>query len=132
MSWDSWTVRRRRWKRHERLRRGSCASLDQLAERDLEAEGYEPEYPRTEFKARIEAEDERERLIARLQKALAEVRTLSGLLPICSSCKKIRDDEGYWTEVEIYILEHSDADFTHGLCPDCAERLYPGFYKRSE
>jgi AmiR/NasT family two-component response regulator len=69
------------------------------------------------------------RLNAELQAALGQVKRLSGLLPICSSCKKIRDDQGYWTEVEIYILEHSEADFTHGLCPDCAKRLYPSHYR---
>lgn len=68
---------------------------------------------------------ERETLIADLQMALQKVRTLSGLLPICSSCKKIRDDTGYWNTLERYISEHSDAEFTHGLCPECVRRLYP-------
>jgi len=77
---------------------------------------------------RKRAEEERERLIAELQEALAKVKTLSGLLPICASCKKIRDDQGYWREVELYIGEHSTAEFTHGLCPECAKRLYPRFY----
>ena len=72
------------------------------------------------------AEAERERLIAQLQAALAEVKRLSGLIPICSSCKKIRDDQGYWTRVEEYIQEHSEAEFTHGICPECKEKLYPG------
>jgi hypothetical protein len=60
----------------------------------------------------------------RVEAALSDVRVLSGLLPICSSCKKIRDDRGYWGQIESYIREHSEAEFTHG--PDCAERLYPG------
>ena len=60
-----------------------------------------------------------------LQEALAEVKALSGLLPICSSCKKIRDDKGYWKQLEGYIQEHSDAEFTHGICPECVEKLYP-------
>ena len=59
-----------------------------------------------------------------LQKALADVKTLSGLLPICSSCKKIRDDKGYWNQIEVYIQEHSDAFFSHGLCEPCVEKLY--------
>lgn len=59
-----------------------------------------------------------------LEEALGQVKTLSGLLPICASCKKIRDDEGYWQQVEIYIRNRSNADFTHGLCPDCKETLY--------
>ena len=65
------------------------------------------------------------RLIRELTEALAHVKTLSGLLPICASCKKIRDDQGYWQQVETYISAHSDADFTHGICPDCVKRLYP-------
>ena len=75
---------------------------------------------------RREAEKERERLIGELQDALARVKTLSGLLPICSSCKKIRDDKGYWNRLETYLQEHSGAKLTHGICPDCAKRLYPG------
>lgn len=64
-----------------------------------------------------------------LQAALARVKLLSGLLPICASCKKIRDDEGYWHQVEVYIREHSEADFSHGVCPECMERLYPEIYQ---
>lgn len=64
-----------------------------------------------------------------LQASLAQVKTLSGLLPICASCKKIRDDHGYWQQVEVYLSEHADVDFSHGLCPDCAHRLYPEFFK---
>ena len=73
---------------------------------------------------RKRTEDEREELIGKLQEALATVRTLSGLLPICSSCKKIRDDQGHWNQLETYILEHSEAEFTHGFCPDCLKSLY--------
>ena len=76
---------------------------------------------------RKRAEDERENLITDLKEALAKVRTLSGLLPICSSCKKIRDDKGYWNQLETYILEHSQAEFTHGLCPDCMKKLYGAY-----
>jgi DNA-binding response OmpR family regulator len=63
-----------------------------------------------------------------LQQALNQVKTLSGLLPICANCKKIRDDQGYWQDVAVYIREHSEADFTHGICPDCMQKLYPDFY----
>jgi DNA-binding NarL/FixJ family response regulator len=63
-----------------------------------------------------------------LQEALVKVKALSGLLPICPSCKKIRDDAGYWNQVEIYVEEHSEAEFTHGLCPDCTMRLYPDLF----
>jgi PleD family two-component response regulator len=72
---------------------------------------------------------EKEKLIAELQQALAKVKTLSGLIPICSSCKKIRDDKGYWNQIETYIRERSDADFTHSICPKCAKILYPGLLK---
>jgi len=74
---------------------------------------------------RKQAEAEREKLFIKLQEAFAEVRTLSGLLPICSSCKKIRDDQGYWNVLEAYLTKHSEAQFTHGICPDCMVKLYP-------
>ncbi len=75
-----------------------------------------------------EAEKNLSKLVGELQEALAKVKALSGLLPICASCKKIRDDKGYWTQVEVYIRDHSEADFSHSICPDCAARLYPDFY----
>jgi PAS domain S-box-containing protein len=74
---------------------------------------------------RIKMTEERDRLIDDLQKALANVEVLNGLLPICASCKKIRDDKGYWNQIEAYISNHSKAQFSHGLCPDCARKLYP-------
>lgn len=72
-----------------------------------------------------QAEEERERLIGELQRALSEVKTLSGFLPICSSCKKIRDDKGYWNQIEAYLRDHSEAQFSHSVCPECAKKLYP-------
>jgi PAS domain S-box-containing protein len=75
------------------------------------------------------AQRERESLVGELQAALAEVKTLSGLLPICSHCKKIRDDKGYWNQIEHYVHEHSNASFTHGICPDCVDFLYPDLKK---
>ena len=81
------------------------------------------------FIERKRAQDERERLIAELQGALAQVKTLKGLLPICASCKKIRDDQGYWNQIEDYISRHSKATFSHGICPECAKRLYPEYFK---
>ena len=63
-----------------------------------------------------------------LTEALANVKTLTGLLPICASCKKIRDDQGYWTQIESYIHKHSEAEFSHGICPDCAKKLYPEIF----
>jgi DNA-binding NarL/FixJ family response regulator len=66
---------------------------------------------------------------AELQEALKQVKMLSGLLPICSHCKKIRDDEGYWQQVEVYIRDHSEAEFSHGICPDCMRNFYSDFYE---
>ena len=76
------------------------------------------------------AERERERLLADLKSAAAEISTLRGLLPICSSCKRIRDDQGYWSQIETYISKHADVRFSHGLCPDCARRLYPEVFDK--
>ncbi len=76
---------------------------------------------------RIKAEKQREKVIDELKAALAEVKQLSGLLPICSHCKKIRDDEGYWNQIESYITKHSDAKFSHGICQECLKKYYPDF-----
>ncbi len=73
---------------------------------------------------RRRAQAEREQLIEQLQAAMAHVKLLSGLLPMCASCKKIRDEQGDWKEVHSYVSSHSEAVFTHGLCPDCVSRLY--------
>jgi PAS domain S-box-containing protein len=82
-----------------------------------------------DIRERKRAEHERERLIGELQEALAKIKTLRGLIPICSACKKIRDDQGYWQQVEVYVRDHSEAEFSHGLCPDCARRLYPDIFQ---
>ncbi len=79
---------------------------------------------------RRRAEEERENLLRELQEALANIKTLSGLLPICASCKKIRDDGGYWSQIESYISAHSQAQFSHGICPECAKQLYPEHYHK--
>ncbi|MCJ7495060.1 MAG: PAS domain S-box protein, partial [Deltaproteobacteria bacterium] len=81
---------------------------------------------------RKQAEEEREKLVRDLQKALSEVKTLKGIFPICASCKKIRDDKGYWNQVEVYIRDHSEAEFSHGICPDCKEKLYGDFLKEED
>jgi PAS domain S-box-containing protein len=78
-----------------------------------------------EITERKRVEVEREQLIKELQAALAKVRTLSGLLPICAHCKKVRDDEGYWTRIESYISAHTQAEFSHGICPECAFNAFP-------
>jgi methyl-accepting chemotaxis protein len=80
---------------------------------------------RREIAEREQAEEERNQLIAGLTDALAQIRTLTGLLPICSSCKKVRNGEGNWEQIEAYIREHSEADFSHSICPECAKKLYP-------
>lgn len=77
---------------------------------------------------RKRAEDAKEELIKGLQNAIEEVNLLSGLLPICASCKKIRDDKGYWKRIESYISSHSKAKFSHSICPSCAQKLYPDLY----
>jgi K+-sensing histidine kinase KdpD len=75
---------------------------------------------------------EREKLVGELKAALAEVKTLTGLLPICSHCKKIRDDRGYWSQIELYLREHSNANFTHSICPECARKFYPEVFNEGE
>ena len=74
---------------------------------------------------RKKVEKEREELIKKLQQTLSEVKTLRGIIPICASCKKIRDDRGYWNQVESYISDHSEAKFSHGICQECSKKLYP-------
>ena len=122
---------------------GSRVSSDYQAEAlDVGADGYivngvaNREFlPRIRFLLRIKrAEDalrekgeEQEKLISKL---LAKTATLKGLIPICASCKKIRDNEGYWDQVETYIGKRTGALFSHGICPECAEKLYPEYYKR--
>jgi PAS domain S-box-containing protein len=86
----------------------------------------------TDITERKRAEEEREKLIRDLQKALAEVKTLKGIFPICASCKKIRDDKGYWRQIEAYIRDHSEAEFSHGICPDCMKKLYGDFLKEED
>ncbi len=76
---------------------------------------------------RDHANAEREKMIAELQDALDHIKTLRGIIPICANCKKIRDDDGFWNQVEVYVRDHSEAEFTHGLCPDCVRELYPDF-----
>lgn len=73
-------------------------------------------------------ETRREQAVQERERAVSEVKTLRGLLPICAGCKKIRDENGLWRPVESYIHEHSEADFSHGLCPECMEKIYPGYH----
>lgn len=80
---------------------------------------------RIEIEERRRAHIEKDNLIVELREALAKVKSLSGLLPICASCKRVRDDRGYWNQLESYVREHSTAEFSHGICPECTARLYP-------
>ena len=75
------------------------------------------------------AEKEREDLIKRLQESLAEIRTLRKILPLCSFCKKVRDDKGYWEQVDVYLHKHSSVDVSHGICPECLKKHYPDEYR---
>jgi hypothetical protein len=84
-----------------------------------------------EIENRKKVEKEKEALIIELQKALEEVKVLSGMLPICSFCKNIRNDEGYWQEIETYIREHTTAEFSHSICTDCMKKHYPDIYKEN-
>ena len=89
---------------------------------ETESQKYALEELKKNFEILTEKlKDERDKL----QRAMDEIRTLKGIVPICASCKKIRDDKGYWTEIEAYVSDHSEADFSHGICPDCAKKLYP-------
>jgi PAS domain S-box-containing protein len=84
----------------------------------------------TDMTDRKVVEEEKKELISRLHKALAEIKTLSGLLPICSYCGKVRDDHGYWSKIEKYVQEHSETQFSHGICPDCLKKNYPEHYEK--
>lgn len=77
---------------------------------------------RLEIEERRKAQIEKDKLIVELRDALSKVKTLSGLVPICASCKKIRDDKGYWNQLELYLSHHTGADFTHGICPECSQK----------
>ncbi len=77
-------------------------------------------------------EDEKEKLILELQESLTKIKALKGVLPICVFCKKIRNDNGHWQQIEVYIRDHSEVKFTHGLCPECAKEFYSEFYKNNE
>ena len=87
---------------------------------------------RVQIEKRNRAEEEKNFLIKELRQALDEVMTLQGIIPICAACKKIRDDKGYWHQVEAYITGHSNASFSHGICPDCVEKLYPEFTNKQD
>ena len=100
-------------------------TISPMQNKDLETVGIS--ITARDVSERKRQEAEREQLIQELQAAMAEVKTLSGMLPICAQCKKIRDDKGYWNQIEKFIAAHSNARFSHGFCPDCLHHLYPDF-----
>ena len=106
---------------------GSLAkSLNQMAE-NLQDTMTSRDNLRHEIKQRKKTEEALEFTIQELKEALEKVKVLSGLLPICSYCKKIKDDQGYWNQIEVYIRDHSEAEFSHGICKDCAKEHFPDF-----
>ena len=128
----------RQLKQDEQTRRIPVIFITAVSEVMDEAKGFslgavdyvtKPFNPIT-IKARIKTHIELANTLKRLQDALAKVKKLSGMLPICAQCKKVRDDKGYWKQIELYIDEHSEASFSHGLCPDCLQHLYPDLKRR--
>jgi PAS domain S-box-containing protein len=112
--------------RHRRAD-GSIRDVDVFSSK-IEAKGKDLLYSVIhDITDRKRAEEELKEERRRLQKALDDVRTLRGIVPICASCKKIRDDKGYWNQVEKYVTEHSEAQFSHGMCPECLKKFYPDF-----
>lgn len=75
----------------------------------------------------VEMQDALASKVEALRQALEQIKTLRGILPICANCKKIRDDQGYWNQVEVYVRDHTEAEFSHGICPECIKKLYPGY-----
>ncbi len=101
------------------------AQVDGMAVEDKEGRSTFARLIVSDITERKRIEEAKEHLILELQNALAQVKKLSGFIPICASCKKIRDDKGYWRQVEEYIRDHSEALFSHSMCPDCMKKLYP-------
>lgn len=104
-----------------------------LGAADYITKPFNPELVLLRVRNHVELKNRRDALVQRtgeLEKALAEIKTLQGIIPICASCKKIRDDQGYWQQLEVYISEHSDAEFSHGICPACARELYPRQFEK--
>jgi nitrogen fixation/metabolism regulation signal transduction histidine kinase len=120
------SMRLSRQQTEEALQKAHNELESRVQERTAELESIN-ERMKGEIEERKKAEEEKEKLITDLQTAFVEVKTLRGILPLCSHCKKIRDDKGYWEKVDVYIYKHSQADISHSICPDCAKEHYPDF-----
>lgn len=108
-------------------------AMDDAKAFELGAVDYVPKpFNPLTVKARVSTHIKLHQTVKELQDALKDIRTLSGFIPICASCKKIRDDKGFWNQVEKYIQERSDAQFSHSMCPDCVESLYPRFAGKAD
>ena len=118
---------RRRERMQEQVQKAYSELEVRVQERTADLARVNDELNR-DIELRKKMAEEREVMVKKMMEALAEVKTLSGLLPMCSNCKSIRDDRGYWKRIEAYISEHSDAEFSHGLCPKCASELYPDIF----
>lgn len=101
-----------------------------IVQRDAEGRPLRMSGIHMDITDRKKIEKERDELVESLQKALKEIKTLQGILPLCSFCKKIRNDKGYWEQVEVYIRRHSEADISHSICPDCMKKHYPKQYEK--
>jgi len=105
-----------------------------LGAADYITKPFNPDLVLLRVRNHLELKNQRDILEQRnqeLEKALAEIKVLKGIIPICAHCKKIRDDQGYWNQLEVYITEHSDAMFSHGICPACMKELYPDHFAKS-
>jgi len=116
------------WEMHFLIRNRRIQALAVTVESDVTISGNLESF--LDIDDRKKAESAKAALIDELRAAMKKVDLLQGLLPICAGCKSIRDDNGYWNHLETYISEHSAAEFSHGLCPDCAEKLYPEQYNK--
>ena len=113
------------------LRKAHDELEQRVEERTLELSKVN-KHLKNEIEERKRTEKEREKLINELQEAINEIKTLRGILPLCSFCKKIRDDKGYWEQVDVYIDKYSEADISHGICPECLKKHYPEEYEKME
>ncbi len=111
---------------HRALRRAHTILEDRVRERTTDLRRANRRLKK-EIAQREKSETERQKLVDELQEAIARIKVLSGLIPICANCKKVRDDQGFWSQIETYVKNRSYANFSHGICPDCMVKLYPEF-----